>query len=99
MPADRLVLVALKEALSRRRLLELANQRQPGQLAVLVRQPQHPAEHGELAIDRRVRCALLLALDGVARRLRGPDRGEPVVLKESVDVAEAVAGLDHVAVA
>src|SRR5947207_8868784 len=72
-PPHRLVLVVLEEPLPGSRLLQLADHRQPEQLPVLVREPQHPTESSQLPVDGSAGGALSLPLHDVGVDLSRPD--------------------------
>jgi hypothetical protein len=81
-------LPALKEALPRRRLGKLANHGHAHQLAILVREPQHPAQDGKLAIDRAVGRALPSPLLRILGDLCRSDRHHPPTSEELPEVIE-----------
>ena len=91
MSAHGVVLLALEEALARPGFLQLGEQGEAQELALLVGQAQHLAEHGQLAVHRAVRRAGRLTLDGVGGGLSLANVRRPTPGEEAVQVGQAPA--------
>lgn len=94
-----LELLPLEKALTGRRLLEVADHRQPEQLAVLVGQPQHAPQGGQLPVDGAVRDARRLTFHHVGGSIGASNAAHPLAGEELVQVLQALLHLREISTA
>jgi len=85
------ILRGLEEPSTRGAFLQLAQRRHAVELVVLGREPQHPPEHRQLPVDRRVTRPLPLQRRRVGSRILGAETHEPTPCEEHAQVREAPA--------
>lgn len=79
--------------------LELAQHRHAVELVVLGREAQHPPQHGQLAVDRRVTRPLPLPVRRVGGRILGAEAHQPAAGEEGAQVRKAPARFHSAAAA